>query len=61
MAGSEIVCAIHQPNFFPRLSALAKLAAADVWVVLHDVQFDRRDYQHPTRLAALTAPMRSDG
>ncbi|WP_078911646.1 WbqC family protein [Streptomyces sp. NRRL WC-3742] len=45
------VCAIHQPNLFPRLSTLAKLFAADVWIVLDDVQFARRDYQHRARLA----------
>lgn len=45
------VCAIHQPNFLPRLSTLAKLFTADIWVVLDDVQFTRRDYQHRCRLA----------
>lgn len=45
--------AIHQPNLFPRLSTLAKLWAADVWVVLEDVQFTRRDYQHRARLGPL--------
>lgn len=45
--------AIHQPNLFPRLSTLAKLWAADVWVVLDDVQFTRRDYQHRARLGPL--------
>ncbi|NED93467.1 WbqC family protein [Streptomyces sp. SID11233] len=39
-------CAIHQPNLFPRLTTLAKLFAADYWIVLDDVQFTRRDYQH---------------
>jgi hypothetical protein len=43
---SDLLCAIHQPNFFPRLSTLAKLFTADIWVVLDDVQFARRDYQH---------------
>ncbi|MEV0537077.1 WbqC family protein [Kitasatospora sp. NPDC050463] len=52
------VCAIHQPNLFPRLSTLAKLFAADYWIVLDDVQFARRDYQHRTRLAALDEPGR---
>jgi hypothetical protein len=47
------LCAIHQPNFFPRLSTLAKLFAADYWIVLDDVQFVRRDYQHWARLAFL--------
>ncbi|MFQ6197829.1 WbqC family protein [Streptomyces sp. NPDC000405] len=50
------LCAIHQPNFFPRLSTLAKLFAADYWIVLDDVQFTRRDYQHRARLAALDDP-----
>ncbi|WP_329135796.1 WbqC family protein [Streptomyces sp. NBC_01476] len=45
------VCAIHQPNFLPRLSTLAKLFAADYWIVLDDVQFARRDYQHRARIA----------
>lgn len=37
------VCAIHQPNLFPRLATLAKLFTADYWIVLGDVQFARRD------------------
>ena len=49
MAG--MLCAIHQPNFLPRLSTLAKLYAADIWVILDDVQFTRRDYQHRCYLA----------
>jgi hypothetical protein len=47
-----LTCAIHQPNFLPRLSTLAKLYAADVWVILDDVQFSRRDYQHRCYLPA---------
>ncbi|MCW2882861.1 MAG: hypothetical protein JWQ95_6961, partial [Sphaerisporangium sp.] len=27
---------------------LAKLFSPDCWIVLDDVQFARRDYQHPT-------------
>ncbi|MFF2465292.1 WbqC family protein [Streptomyces mirabilis] len=52
------LCAIHQPNLFPRLSTLAKLFSADCWIVLDDVQFARRDYQHRARLAALDDPSR---
>jgi hypothetical protein len=47
-----LTCAVHQPNFLPRLSTLAKLYAADVWVILDDVQFSRRDYQHRCYLPA---------
>ncbi|MFG3467102.1 WbqC family protein [Streptomyces sp. NPDC047853] len=36
----------------PRLTTLAKLFVADYWIVLDDVQFTRRDYQHRARLAA---------
>ena len=56
LGASGGVCSIHQPNLFPRLSTLAKLFAADRWIVLDDVQFARRDYQHRTRLAALDDP-----
>ncbi|MHC5902637.1 WbqC family protein [Streptomyces sp. S6] len=52
------LCTIHQPNFLPRLTTLAKLFAADHWIVLDDVQFARRDYQHRARLAALDNPAR---
>ncbi|MFD4769906.1 WbqC family protein [Streptomyces niveus] len=52
------LCAIHQPNLFPRLTTLAKLFAADYWIVLDDVQFTRRDYQHRARLGALEEPDR---
>ncbi|WP_348538516.1 WbqC family protein [Streptomyces sp. 4R-3d] len=51
------LCTIQQPNLFPRLTTLAKLFAADYWIVLDDVQFTRRDYQHRTRLAALGDPL----
>jgi hypothetical protein len=49
-------CAIHQPNLFPRWRTLAKILAADTWVVLDDVQFCRRDYQHRTRLGNVERP-----
>ncbi|WP_371591247.1 WbqC family protein [Streptomyces sp. NBC_00470] len=42
----------------PRLTTLAKLFAADHWIVLEDVQFTRRDYQHRARLADLDDPAR---
>jgi hypothetical protein len=55
----QVVCAIHQPNFFPRLSTLTKLFRADHWIVLDDVQFTRRDYQHRARVAPLHHPQDS--
>lgn len=53
------LCAIHQPNVFPRLTTLAKLFTADYWIVLDDVQFARRDYQHRARLAAPDDPQQT--
>nr|WP_251021978.1 WbqC family protein [Streptomyces sp. ISL-10] len=52
------LCAIHQPIFLPRLNTLARLFAADYWIVLDDVQFARRDYQHRARLASMSHPCR---
>lgn len=56
MPGEPVLCAIHQPNFLPRLSTLAKLYTADHWIVLDDVQFTRRDYQHRCRLVTPGEP-----
>lgn len=43
-----IVVAIHQPPYFPWIGLLDKLARADVFVVLDDVQFNKRAFQHRT-------------
>jgi len=40
--------AIHQPNFFPRLKILQKLAYADIWCVLDSVQYCSREWQNRT-------------
>ena len=45
--------AIHQPNLLPRLKVLQKLAAADLWVVLDNVQYCPREWQNRARLVAL--------
>jgi hypothetical protein len=37
---------IHQPNLFPRHKVIQKLAAADIWIVLDDVQFAKREWQN---------------
>lgn len=43
-----MIVAIHQPNLFPRLKILQKLAIADIWVVLDNVQYCQREYQNRT-------------
>jgi hypothetical protein len=35
---------------------LSKILSADVWIILDDVQFCRRDYQHRAKLAPLATP-----
>jgi hypothetical protein len=42
--------AIHQPNFLPRLKVLQKLAAAETWVVLDNVQYCAREWQNRARI-----------
>jgi hypothetical protein len=39
---SEMLVAVHQPNFFPWLGYFDKLARADVFILQDDVQFARR-------------------
>lgn len=50
------LCAIHQPNFLPRLTTLAKLFAADYWIVLDDVQFTATTSTEPASPASTTWP-----
>lgn len=43
-----MIVVIHQPNLFPRLKILQKIALADIWVVLDNVQYCQREYQNRT-------------
>jgi hypothetical protein len=47
---------IHQPNLFPRLKVLKKIASADIWVIFDDVQFVKREWQNRTKLRLLNQP-----
>jgi hypothetical protein len=61
------VLAVHQPNFAPWLGYFAKMARADVFVLLDDVQFpkgswvNRTQVQGPDRKEYLTIPVRHPG
>ena len=63
MRTTTTVVAIHQPNFFPWLGWFHKLAQADVFVLLDDVEFSRGSYINRTRLLVngaavwMTAPV----
>ncbi len=42
------LAAIHQPCFFPWLGYFDRMIAADLFVILDHVQFERRNYQNRT-------------
>src|SRR5436190_9888435 len=44
--GGPMLVAIHQPNYFPWLGYLDRMARADLFIVLDHVQFERRNYQN---------------
>ncbi len=59
--------AVHQPNYIPWLGYFAKLASADIFIFLDDVQLPQgRSYVHRTRIHApsdgawLSAPIRRE-
>src|SRR4051812_9491331 len=45
-----MIVAAHQPAYMPWLGYLAKIAAADVFVVMDDLQFERQNFQNRNRL-----------
>ena len=42
--------AIHQPEHFPYMGFFQKMEAADMFVILDDVQFTKGNFQHRNRL-----------
>jgi len=61
-----MLVAIHQPNYLPWLGYFAKIAAADVFIFLDDVQFSKGSYTNRVQIARdgksvwLTLPIRCD-
>ena len=45
-----MICAIHQPNFFPWLGYFRKIAQADIFVFLDDVKFSRGSWINRVRI-----------
>ena len=45
-----MIVAAHQPHFLPWLGYLAKVAAADVFVVMDDLQYEAQNFQNRNRL-----------
>ena len=48
--------AIHQPHYLPWLGYLAKWAAADVFVLLDTVQFEKNGWQNRNRIKTASGP-----
>jgi hypothetical protein len=59
-----MIVAAHQPHFLPWLGYLDKLAKADVFVVMDDLQYEAQNYQNRQRVKInsgatwLTVPLR---
>jgi hypothetical protein len=58
-----VIVAAHQPAYHPWLGYLAKVAAADVFVVMDDLQYEAQNFQNRNRIkinhgpAWLTVPL----
>jgi hypothetical protein len=59
-----VIVAIHQPNYFPWLGYFYKIARADIFVLLDDVQFSKSSYTNRVQILFngrprwLTVPIR---
>ena len=45
-----MIVAAHQPSYLPWLGYLAKMAAADVFVVMDDLQYEAQNFQNRNRI-----------
>lgn len=52
-----MIIAAHQPNYLPWLGYFAKMARADVFVLLDDVQFSKGSYTNRVQIARDGAPV----
>ncbi len=48
---------IHQPNYVPALSYFAKMAAADIFVSLDDVEYSKNNWTNRNQLKGPNGPM----
>jgi hypothetical protein len=46
----EMIVAAHQPHFLPWLGYLHKIASADLFVVMDDLQFEAQNFQNRNRV-----------
>ena len=51
-----MMVAAHQPAYLPWLGYLAKIAAADLFVVMDDLQYEAQNFQNRNRIKTGTGP-----
>ena len=51
-----MIVAAHQPHYMPWLGYLDKLAKADLFVIMDDLQFEAQNYQNRQRLKLSAGP-----
>lgn len=51
-----MIVAAHQPAYLPWLGYLAKIAAADLFVVMDDLQYEAQNFQNRNRIKLDTGP-----
>jgi len=58
-----MICAIHQPNFFPYMGIIEKIKASDVFVFLTHCQYEKSNYQNRFLLHDkwYTMPVKNNG
>ena len=55
-AGPGMIVAAHQPHYLPWLGYLDKLAKADLFVVMDDLQYEAQNFQNRQRLKLANGP-----
>lgn len=53
---NAMILAAHQPHYLPWLGYLDKMAKADVFVVMDDLQYERENFQNRQRLKVNNGP-----
>ena len=51
-----MILAAHQPHYLPWLGYLDKMAKADVFVVMDDLQYERENFQNRQKLKLNNGP-----
>jgi hypothetical protein len=52
-----VIVAAHQPHYLPWLGYLAKIAAADLFVVMDDLQYEEQNFQNRNRVKCNHGPI----